>query len=97
MANNYEGKNVYETPFFIYDNQNKKDEIIKQISTNFLGLELLKRTGLKLTEYYKILDNVYEKVYYMNFHKEKRREDNLLYYVDEMEVDYIKYRNAFLN
>lgn len=96
ISKNYEGKNVYETPFFIYDNKNKKDENIKQISANFLGLELLKRTGLELTAYYKMIDEIYNRVYYMNFHKEKLREDNLLYYIDDREKEYIRLRVAFL-
>lgn len=96
MSNYYEGKNVYETPFFIYDNKNKNDEYIKQISTNFLSVELLKRTGLNLTDYYKLIDRIYDKVYYMNFHKEKMREDNLLYYIDDKEKEYMNYKAEFL-
>ena len=96
ISKSYEGKNVYETPFFIYDNKNKKDENIKQISTNFLSIELLKRTGLELSSYHKMIDEIYKRVYYMNFHKEKSREDNLLYYVDDIEKEYIKLRNDYL-
>ena len=96
ISKSYEGKNVYETPFFIYDNKNKKDENIKQISTNFLSLELLKRTGLELSTYHKMLDEIYKRVYYMNFHKEKSREDNLLYYIDDIEKEYIELRNDYL-
>ena len=96
ISKSYEGKNVYETPFFIYDNKNKKDENIKQISTNFLSLELLKRTGLELSPYHQMLDEIYKRVYYMNFHKEKSREDNLLYYIDDIEKEYIELRNDYL-
>ena len=96
ISKNYEGKNVYETPFFIYDNKNKKDENIKQISANFLSLELIKRAGLELTDYYKLLDSIYERVYYMNFHKEKLRNDNLMYYIDNIEKEYTKYKSGFL-
>lgn len=96
ISNYYEGKNVYETPFFIYDNKNKTDEYIKQISTNFLTIELLKRTGLELTDYYKFINGIYEKAYYMNFHKEKMRDDNLLYYINSKEKEYMSYKPEFL-
>ena len=96
ISNYYEGKNVYETPFFIYDNKNKTDEYIKQISTNFLTIELLKRTGLELNDYYKLINGIYEKAYYMNFHKEKMRDDNLLYYINDKEKEYMSYKPKFL-
>lgn len=96
ISNYYEGKNVYETPFFIYDNKNKVDENIKQISTNFLAVELIKRTGLELTDYYKLIDKIYSKAFYMNFHKEKMRENNLLYYIEDIEKEYMEYKKEFL-
>ena len=56
----------------------------------------MKRTGLELSAYHKMLDEIYKRVYYMNFHKEKSREDNLLYYIDDIEKEYIELRNDYL-
>lgn len=76
---NYECTNAYVTPFFIYDNKNKKDDFIDEISANFLSLELLKRANLPLDYVHQMIDEIYKKYSVYNFHKAKSRKDGVLY------------------
>lgn len=96
MSSDIDNNNAFSTPFFIYDNKNKKDEYIDKISTNFLSLELIKRTGFNMTEYYNFLNSIYDKVYYMSFHKEKMRKDNAICFINENEKSYMSLKNYFL-
>ena len=91
---NYECTNAYATPFFIFDNKNKKDKFINEISVNFLSLELLKHANLPLDDIHLMIDEIYKKYAVYNFHKARSRADNLLY--DIPNDKYITYEKEYL-
>jgi phosphoglycerol transferase MdoB-like AlkP superfamily enzyme len=75
---NYECSNAYMTPFFIYDNKNRKDEYIDAISANFLSIELLKRANLPFDILHDMLNDLYKKYSVYNYHKALKRDDDKL-------------------
>ena len=91
----YECTNAYMTPFFIYDNKNRIDRDIDEISTNFLSLELIKHANLPLDILHKMLNDIYKDYSVYNFHKAKFRIDNKLYNITDdmfmkLEMEYLK-------
>ena len=92
---NYECTNAYMTPFFIYDNKNKKEEFIDAISANFLSIELLKKANLPLDVLHDMLNELYKEYSVYNYHKALKRDDNKLYDIPydkfmRLEKEYLK-------
>ena len=75
---NYECTNAYMTPFFIYDNKNRREEFIDAISVNFLSIELLKKANLPLDALHDMLNELYKEYSVYNYHKALKRDDNKL-------------------
>ena len=91
----YECTNAYVTPFFIYDNKNRQDGFINDISANFLSLELLKSAKLPFDVVHEIINDVYNNYSVYNFHKAKSRVDKKLYNIPMdkymiLEKEYLK-------
>ena len=91
----YECTNAYMTPFLIYDNKNRRDRFINDISANFLSLELLKSAKLPLDIIHEMLNSIYRNYTVYNFHKAKNRRDKKLYDVPmdrfmKLEREYLK-------
>lgn len=91
----YECTNAYMTPFLIYDNKNRHDRYIKEVSANFLSLELLKSAKLPLDVTHEMLNSIYRNYSVYNFHKAKNRRDKKLYDIPidrfmKLEKEYLK-------
>lgn len=91
----YECSNAYMTPFFIYDNKNRKDEYIDAISANFLSIELLKKANLPFDILHDMLNEQYSEYSVYNYHKAMKRDDNKLYDIPydkfmRLEKEYLK-------
>ena len=92
---NYECSNAYVTPFFIYDNRDRNERYIEEISANFLSLELLKKANLPLDVLHQMLDEIYSKYSVYNYHKAKKRSDKKPYDIPidgfmNLEREYLK-------
>ena len=91
----YECSNAYMTPFFIYDNKNRKDEYIDAISANFLSIELLKKAKLPFDALHDMLNELYKKYSVYNYHKALKKDDGKLYDIPydkfmRLEKEYLK-------
>ena len=91
----YECTDAYVTPFFIYDNKNRKEEYIDAISANFLSIELLKKAKLPFDVLHDMLNELYDKYSVYNYHKALKRDDNMLYDIPydrfmRLEKEYLK-------
>lgn len=96
ITNEYEGSPAYLTPFFIYDNKNKKDEIIEKSSANFLAIDLLKKSNIPLNDYYKYIDEIYSNNQFMNYHKTYDKNLQKLHNINDNLTDYMKLVNYYL-
>ena len=91
----YECSNPYLTPFLIYDNKYKRERFVKEVSANFLSLELLKCAKLPYDIIHEMLNNIYNNYSVYNFHKAKNRKDKKLYDIPidqfmKLEREYLK-------
>lgn len=91
----YECKNAYATPFFIYNNKKKNSKTIEGVSANFLSLELFKDAALPFDDLHYLLDSVYQDYNIYSYHKMKKRSDNKLYDISynmltRFEEEYLK-------
>lgn len=91
----YECTDAYVTPFFIYDNKNRKEEYIDAISANFLSIELLKKAKLPFDILHDMLNELYEEYSVYNYHKALKRDDGKLYDIPfdkfmRLEEEYLK-------
>ena len=90
----YECTNAYVTPFFIYNNKSVNNKQIKGVSANFLSLELLNEVGLPYDDVHQLLDSVYKNYSIYNFHKMKKRNDDIV--LDIPYDDLMKYEKEYL-
>ena len=90
----YECTNAYVTPFFIYNNKSDNNKQIKGVSANFLSLELLNEVGLPYDDVHQLLDSVYKNYSIYNFHKMKKRDDDVI--LDIPYDDLMKYEKEYL-
>lgn len=77
----YEHTNAYSVPFLIYDNKYPEERFVKQISANFLSLELIKKANLPYDMLHKLLFELYNNNAAYNYHKTKSRTDAKTTYI----------------